>query len=198
MGFAVEEGGQQYEESVYSTWHRGRGSWLAFGARSVPNFILFPAQPFVKHRRAAGKEFSPLGSSFVVQRTRRGDTPDGSIARMDFCEGKTLFPILLLYLVPVSTFFFFPSHRSHPCSPEESGNENVSILREGKDLRVNPLTRETAFHSELFPMEILSPLSAFVQSWIDTFYIMFSNMKRNQFLSSVYRLNRSKVLLSIS
>lgn len=66
-----------------------------------------------------------------------------------------------------------------------------------KDLRVNPLTRETAFHSELFPMEILSPLSAFVQSWIDTFYIMFSNMKRNQFLSSVYRLNRSKVLLSI-
>lgn len=106
-------------------------SWtLAFGARSVPNFILFPAQPFVKHRRAAGKEFSPLGSSFVVQRTRRGDTPDGSIARVDFCEGKTLFPILLLYLVPVSTFFFFPSHRSHPCSPEESGNENVSILRD--------------------------------------------------------------------
>lgn len=113
----------------YSTWHRGRGSWLAFGARSVPNFILFPAQPFVKHRRAAGKEFSPLGSSFVVQRTRRGDTPDGSIARVDFCEGKTLFPILLLYLVPVSTFFFFPSHHSHPCS-EESGNENVSILRD--------------------------------------------------------------------
>lgn len=74
MGFAVEEGGQQYEESVYSTWHRGRGSWLAFGARSVPNFILFPAQPFVKHRRAAGKEFSPLGSSFVVQRTWRGNT----------------------------------------------------------------------------------------------------------------------------
>lgn len=105
-------------------------SWtLAFGARSVPNFILFPAQPFVKHRRAAGKEFSPLGSSFVVQRTRRGDTPDGSIARVDFCEGKTLFPILLLYLVPVSTFFFFPSHHSHPCS-EESGNENVSILRD--------------------------------------------------------------------
>lgn len=130
MGFAVEEGGQQYEESVYSTWHRGRGSWLAFGARSVPNFILFPAQPFVKHRRAAGKKFSPLGSSFVVQRTRRGDTPNGSIARVDFCEGKTLFPILLLYLVPVSTFFFFPSHRSHPCSPEESGNENVSILRD--------------------------------------------------------------------
>ena len=179
----VEDGGCKEKEKEEGNGLRGGGrrptirgkrlfdvaSWtLAFGARSVPNFILFPAQPFVKHRRAAGKEFSPLGSSFVVQRTRRGDTPDGSIARMDFCEGKTLFSILLLYLLPVSIFFFFPSHR-FPCSPEESGNENVSILREGKDLRVNPLTRETAFHSELFPMEILSPLSAFVQSWIGTF-----------------------------
>lgn len=44
---------------------------------------------FCETRRAAGKEFSPLRSSFVVERTRRGDTPDGNIARVDFCEGKT-------------------------------------------------------------------------------------------------------------
>lgn len=69
----------------YSTW----GSWLAFGAEF--HFISGPSfgQPFVKHRRVAGKEFSPLRSSFVVERTRRGDTPDGNIARVDFCEGKT-------------------------------------------------------------------------------------------------------------
>lgn len=62
---------------------------VAFGAEF--HFISGPSfgQPFVKHRRVAGKEFSPLRSSFVVERTRRGDTPDGNIARVDFCEGKT-------------------------------------------------------------------------------------------------------------
>ena len=85
----VEDGGCKEKEKEEGNGLRGGGrrptirgkrlfdvaSWtLAFGARSVPNFILFPAQPFVKHRRAAGKEFSPLGSSFVVQRTWRGDT----------------------------------------------------------------------------------------------------------------------------
>lgn len=96
---------------------------------------------------------------------------------------------------------FLPSHRSHP----ENGSirrrirERKCFYSKGrKDRRVNPLTKETAFLF-LLPFRIVSygnsiSTSPFVQSYL---FMLFSSIKRNQFLSFFYRLeNRSKVSLS--
>lgn len=141
----------------------------------------------MKHRRVAGKEFSPLRSSFVVERTRRGNTPDGNIARVDFCEERR---DTFLYPLPRCLGFdllFLPSHRSHP----ENGSirrrirERKCFYSKGrKDRRVNPLTRETAFLF-LLPFRIVSygnSISTFRFRSILPFYAVLKYQKKSIFV----------------
>lgn len=137
----------------------------------------------MRHRRAAGKEFSPLRSSFWNvhgEEIHRMETLRGWIFARERRDSRHFFRSSCTAL---SRFRPSSSPFASPCSREREKNpERKCFYSKGrKDRRVNPLTRETAFLF-LLPFRIVSygnSISTFrFQSWI-RFYVVLKYQKKS-------------------
>lgn len=189
MGFTVEEANNTRKalfDVAGASWTLVASFWRPL---QMLNFILFPAHlsvsllwDTVEPRVRSSRHFVRLFGTYTEWRYTGWKRCEGGFLRGKDATRDTFSDPLALPCLGFDLLLLPSRHPVH-----ENGrrilNENVSILRDERIDVLIPWRGKppsfSSFHSELFPMEILSPLSGFNRGYV---FMLFSSIKRNQFL----------------